>query len=70
MDRNLLARHLGFLNWRELLTASERVPSEDGRVWYAVQTPTWYKWVLWNMDGDVYFHFETRSRALRAMQPS
>lgn len=70
MDRNVLASHLGFLTWRELLAASERVSSNDGHIWYTVKTPTWYQWVLWNTEGDVYFHFGTKVGALHAVHAS
>ncbi len=70
MNQALLASHLGFTTWKALVEASERVTSADGHVWYVTETPTWYKWVLWNTDGDVWFHYRSRASAIQALAPS
>lgn len=63
MNRRLFASHLGFQSWLQLMDASEVLWSGDGAMWYLTPTNTWYKWVVWNTDYDMYFNFPTQSAA-------
>lgn len=68
MDKQIMANHLGFYSWEQLIHASDLVSNDDARNWYVTPTQTWYKWVLWNTDGDVYFNNSTKEEALSTLK--
>ena len=68
MTKQLIATHLGFSTGEQLLQASSIVSKDEDCTWYITDTKTWYKWVLWNTNFDVYFNHLTRQDALRTLK--
>ncbi|KPV40870.1 hypothetical protein [Alicyclobacillus ferrooxydans] len=68
MNKQIMANHLGFYTWEQLIGASDLVSNDEARTWYVTATRTWYKWILWNTDGDVYFNNSTKEEALSTLK--
>ncbi|WAH36040.1 hypothetical protein [Alicyclobacillus dauci] len=68
MNHATFASHMGFSTWDDLLRASECIAFEPGRAWYVTETNTWYKWVVWNTNYDMYYNHKTREDALKSMK--
>lgn len=68
MNEQDFATHLGFSTWEQLMEASSLVATDDERTWYITQTRTWYKWVLWNTNYDLFFNHTTREAALSTLK--
>ena len=68
MSKQLIATHLGFHTWEQLIDTSSIVSKDQDCTWYITDTKTWYRWVLWNTNFDVYFNHLTREDALRTLK--
>lgn len=68
MNKQIMENHLGFYTWEQLIHVSELVSNDPAHTWYVTQTQTWYKWILWNTDGDVYFNNSTKEQALSTLK--
>ncbi|MCF8565414.1 hypothetical protein LLE49_11870 [Alicyclobacillus tolerans] len=68
MNKQMMAAHLGFSTWERLMKASTLVAGAGNRTWYITKTPTWYQWVLWNSNFDVYFNHPSREAALATLK--
>jgi hypothetical protein len=68
MDFETFSHHLGFESCNDLVAASECVEFKNGSTWYIVNTPTWYKWVLWNTKFDMHFNHQSRNHAMRKVE--
>ncbi len=68
MNNLIFATHLGFSSWEDLLKHSHLVSSDNNRTWFVTNTPTWYKWVLWNTNYDLYFNHKTKLEALETLK--